>query len=188
MPQQRQNILLSELGPVQGLNPQATSWQSSALQHELTRLQQFYCLTRFFTLHQILQVMFLNFSLMTTMLWKNSRLATFKRKMHLKILHIIYKNNLIKVGMFWSLFSVGNSFRSGFFSKDLPDSGCCQKVYLYSSLYCFIYLPCIYLCMPTYIQRYTLMHMLMKVVAVLHLHMFHRLHQISINLESLVTI
>ena len=136
--------------------------------------------------------MFLNFSLMTTMLWKNSRLATFKRKMHLKILHIIYKNNLIKVGMFWSLFSVGNSFRSGFFSKNLPDSGCCQKVYFYLiSLYFFIYLPYIYSCMATCIQKYTLIHIiLMKVVPItaLYLHMFHRLDQISINLENLVII
>ena len=60
--------------------------------------------------------------------------------MHLKILHIIYKNNLIKVGMFWSLFSVGNSFRSGFFSKNLPDSGCCQKVYFYLITFLFIHL------------------------------------------------
>ena len=129
--------------------------------------------------------MFLNFSLMTTMLWKNSRLATFKRKVHLKILHIIYKNNLIKVGMFWSLFPVGNSFRSGFFSKNLPGSGCCQKVYFYLiSLYLFIYLPYIYSCMAICIQKDTLIHKLMKVVPVtaLYLHMFHRLGQISVNL------
>lgn len=136
--------------------------------------------------------MFLNFSLMTIMHWKNSRLATFKRKVHLKILHIIYKNNLIKVGMFWSLFSVGNSFRSGFFSKNLPDSGCYQKVYFYLiSLYFFIYLPYIYSCMATCIQKYTLIHtILMKVIPVtaLYLHMFHRLDQISVNLENLVII
>ena len=129
--------------------------------------------------------MFLNFSLMTTMLWKNSRLATFKRKVHLKILHIIYKNNLIKFGMFWSLFPVGNSFRSGFFSKNLPDNGCCQKVYFYLiSLYLFIYLPYIYSCMAICIQKDTLIHKLMKVVPVtaLYLHMFHRLGRISVNL------
>ena len=42
--------------------------------------------------------------------------------------------------MFWSLFPVGNSFRSGFFSKNLPDSGCCKKVYFYLITLLFIHL------------------------------------------------